>query len=63
MLLHRFETQLNSWLASSNPNPRNSMVYVLGQSRVWFSLFYTQPKNPKNVVSLEIGLMHVLVDV
>jgi hypothetical protein len=25
--------------------------------------FCTQPKNPKNVVSLKIGLMHVLVDV
>jgi hypothetical protein len=39
---------------------RNLVVYVLG---LCLSFSYTQLKNPKNVVSLKIGLLHVLIDV
>jgi hypothetical protein len=45
------------------PTSKNLMVYILAQPMVCLSLFRTQPKNPKNVISLEIGLMHVLIDV
>jgi len=33
------------------------------QSRLCLSLSSTQPKNLKNVVCLEIGLMHVIMNV
>jgi hypothetical protein len=45
------------------PTSKNLVVYILAQPRVCLFLSYTQPKNPKNVISLEIGLMHVLVNV
>jgi hypothetical protein len=61
MLLCHLWSTIKFLEVSLVPTSKKLVAYILNQSWVCLFFSYTQPKNPKNVVSLEIELMHALI--